>query len=94
MTSATITTHHLAERGASYTELIGLLERQKASLHPSERQVFSDAADALLFDEPDRQERVEQAESLLSQLTEAERWTSESADKARGLLQLIASSDA
>jgi hypothetical protein len=46
-------TDALAKRGRAHTHLRDLLERRSSILHARERETIVDAADALLFDEPD-----------------------------------------
>ena len=89
MSPTTLTRHPLEERGAAYTELVALMNRRAQSLHNQEREILSEAADALLFDEQDREEIKQQAEQQIEQLREAGRWTDESSDQALQLLEAI-----
>ena len=65
----------LARRGRAHTRLRELLDaRGPTSLHSNERELLVDAADALLFDEPDALERRDGALDLLDDLVESGRW--------------------
>ena len=64
MTAETMTT-----RGAHYTALVELMDRQGAAkLHGSEREQLLEAADALLFGEPESERQVRVAETLIESL--------------------------
>jgi hypothetical protein len=61
----------LARRGRAHTRLRELLDaRGPAMLHAYERELLVDAADALLFNEPDSLERRDAALDLLDDLVE------------------------
>jgi hypothetical protein len=65
----------LARRGRAHTRLRELLDsRGPTLLHAHERELLVDAADALLFDEPDAMERRDAALDLLDDLVEFGRW--------------------
>jgi len=65
----------LARRGRAHTRLRELLAaRGETSLHQHEREQLVDAADALLFGEPDALERRDSALDLLDDLVEFGRW--------------------
>jgi hypothetical protein len=65
----------LARRGRAHTRLRELLDaRGPAVLHPHEREQIVDAADALLFAEPDALERRDAARDLLDDLVGSGRW--------------------
>jgi hypothetical protein len=65
----------LARRGRAHTRLRELLDaRGPARLHQHEREQLVDAADALLFNEPDALERRDAALDLLDDLVEFGRW--------------------
>jgi hypothetical protein len=86
--SVTAPSHELARRGRAHTRLRELLDaRGPASLHRHEREVIVDAADALLFDEPDAAERRDRAVELLDELVEAERWEPHAAAAAVSALR-------
>ena len=65
----------LARRGRAHTRLRELLDaRGPTSLHPHEREVIVDAADGLLFDEPDAIDRRDAALDIIDNLVESGRW--------------------
>ena len=65
----------LARRGRAHTRLRELLDsRGPTALHQHEREQLVDAADALLFNEPDALERRDGALDLLDDLVEFGRW--------------------
>jgi hypothetical protein len=69
------TSEDLARRGRAHTRLRELLgARGPAVLHRHEREDLVDAADALLFGEPDAVERRDAALDLLDDLVESGRW--------------------
>jgi hypothetical protein len=69
------TSEDLARRGRAHTRLRELLDaRGPSSLHGHEREQIVDAADALLFGEPDAMERRDAALDLLDDLVEFGRW--------------------
>ncbi len=69
------TAEDLARRGRAHTRLRELLDaRGPALVHAGERETLVDAADALLFGEPDALERRDQALDLLDTLVESGRW--------------------
>jgi hypothetical protein len=71
-------------RGAHYTALLETIERQgPAKLHPGERRQLLEAADALLFGEPENRPLLRSAEDLIESLEASERWTAESCDTLR-----------
>lgn len=71
-------------RGAHYTALVELVQRQGAAkLHGHERDLLLGAADALLFGEEGREEALRSAEELIDSLETSGRWTAESCDQAR-----------
>ena len=69
----------LAARGASHTRLRELLDARATILHSHEREALLDAADALLFDEPEAADKREGAHELLDGLIESGRWLPEPA---------------
>lgn len=73
-------------RGRSHTRLRAELERQGA-LHRRERELLLDAADALLFDEPDGALREAAALVLLEQLEASERRSPFETARLRSALQ-------
>jgi len=71
-------------RGAHYTTLLVTIERQGAAkLHPGERAQLLEAADALLFGEPESRPLLRSAEELIESLEASGRWSAESCDKLR-----------
>jgi hypothetical protein len=83
MTSAT---DRLAARGRSHSHLRDLLDARASILHAPEREVLLDAADALLFDEPDAPAKRAAARELLTTLVESGRWLGGPADEAAAAL--------
>jgi hypothetical protein len=67
-------TGSLAERGRCHTRLRELLTDREAMLHAPERELLLDAADALLFDEPDGAAKRVAGQALLAALVESDRW--------------------
>ena len=71
-------------RGAHYTALIDAIDHRGATkLHPGERALLLEAADALLFGEPDRESQLRAAEGLIESLETSGRWSPESCDELR-----------
>ncbi len=68
------TSEDLARRGRAHTRLRELLDARGSGVHPHEREQLVDAADALLFGEPDALERRDEALDLLDELVELSRW--------------------
>jgi hypothetical protein len=74
----------MVERGAHYTALIEVVDRDGASkLQPRERELLLEAADALLFGEPDGEPLLRAAEELIEALETSGRWSPESCDELR-----------
>jgi hypothetical protein len=73
-------------RGRAHTRLRAELDRQGA-LHPHERELLLDAADALLFDEPERADRRAEALHLLSSLEASDRRSPAETCRLREALQ-------
>jgi hypothetical protein len=79
-----MTTEPMITRGAHYTALIEIVDRQGAAkLHAREREQLLEAADALLFGEPESDGSVRAAEALIESLETSERWSAESCDQLR-----------
>jgi hypothetical protein len=71
-------------RGAHYTALLETIERQgPAKLHAEERRQLLEAADALLFAEPENRRLLRTAEELIEALETSSRWTAETCDQLR-----------
>jgi hypothetical protein len=79
-----MTVEPMITRGAHYTALVEAIDHQgPAKLHASERRQLLDAADALLFGEPERETAVRSAEGLIEVLETSGRWSAESCDQMR-----------
>jgi hypothetical protein len=75
-------------RGAHYTALLDTIDHQGAAkLHTTEREQLLDAADVLLFGEPDSELKVRGAEVLIDALEASKRWSVESCGRLREHLQ-------
>jgi hypothetical protein len=71
-------------RGAHYTALRQAIDHHGATkLHAAERRQLLEAADALLFGEPESRRLLRTAEELIESLEASERWSAESCDKLR-----------
>jgi len=78
------TAEPMITRGAHYTALIETMDHQGATkLHAKEREQLVEAADALLFGEPESEELLRSAETLIESLETSERWTAERCDQLR-----------
>ena len=77
----------LAARGRSHTHLRELLDARAPILHASERERLLDAADALLFDEPEGDAKLAEARSLLAEMVESGRWVQGPADEVATALE-------
>jgi hypothetical protein len=78
------TAEPMMARGAHYTALLETIDRQGATkLHPKEREQLLEAADALLFGEPDSDAPVRAAEAVIEGLESSERWSAEGCDQLR-----------
>jgi hypothetical protein len=74
----------MTTRGAHYTALLETIDHQGVTkLHAKEREQLLEAADALLFGEPESEQLVRTAESLIESLETSERWSAESCDQLR-----------
>jgi hypothetical protein len=74
----------MAARGAHYTALLGAIDDPGAAeLSPQERAQLVEAADALLFSEPEHAPLLRSAESLIEALETSERWSAEACDQLR-----------
>jgi hypothetical protein len=79
-----MTAEPMIARGAHYTALLDTIDHQGATqLHARQREQLLEAADALLFGEPDSQRAVRSAEVLIEDLETTERWSAESCDQLR-----------
>jgi hypothetical protein len=78
------TVEPMTARGAHYTALLETIDHQGATkLHASEREQLLEAADALLFGEPENRRLLRSAEDLIESLETSERWSAESCDQLR-----------
>jgi hypothetical protein len=78
------TAEPMTARGAHYTALLETIDSQGATkLHAREREQLLEAADALLFGEPENRRLLRSAEDLIESLEAAERWSAESCDQLR-----------
>ena len=78
------TAEPMTARGAHYTALLETIDRQgPAKLHAKERERLLEAADALLFGEPESQRLLRAAEDLIEALEASGRWSDESCDQLR-----------
>jgi hypothetical protein len=78
------TVEPMTARGAHYTALLETIDHQGAAkLHAREREQLREAADALLFAEPENRRLLRLAEELIESLETSERWSAESCDQLR-----------
>ena len=78
------TAEQMTARGAHYTTLLETIDNQGATkLNATEREQLLEAADALLFGEPENRRLLRSAEELIESLETGERWSAESCDKIR-----------
>ncbi len=74
----------MTARAEQYTALVEMIKRQgTAKLHPKERERLLEAADALLFGEPEERHLLRSAGELIESLEASGRWSAESCDKLR-----------
>ena len=84
MRTTMMTAEPMVARGAHYTALLDTIDHQGATkLHAREREQLVEAADVLLFGEPDSERTVRSAEVLIEALQTSERWSAESCDQVR-----------
>jgi hypothetical protein len=89
------TAEPMTARGAHYTALIDTMDRQGATkLHAGEREQLLEAADALLFGEPESERLVRSAEAVIESLETNDRWSAEACDRLREHLYGCDSPDA
>ena len=78
------TAEPMTTRGAHYTALVETIDQQgPTKLHAKEREQLLEAADALLFGEPEGQELLRAAEDLIESLETSARWSDERCDQLR-----------
>jgi hypothetical protein len=81
---AMMTAEPMIARGAHYTALVDVIDhRGGTKLQAGEREQLLEAADVLLFGEPDSDLTVRSAEVLIEALQGSERWSVESCDQVR-----------
>ena len=84
MGSTMMTAEPMIARGAHYTALLDVIDhRGVTKLHAGEREQLLEAADVLLFGEPDSERTVRWAEVLIEDLQTSKRWSVESCDQLR-----------
>ena len=84
MNAAMMTAAPMVARGVHYTALVDTIDHQGATkLHAREREQLLEAADVLLFGEPDSERTVRWAEVLIEDLETSKRWSGESCDQLR-----------
>jgi hypothetical protein len=77
-------TETMTARAAHYTALVETIDHHGAAkLHASEREQLLEAADALLFGEPESVELLRAAELVIENLESSERWSGEGCDQLR-----------
>jgi hypothetical protein len=78
------TAEPMTTRGAHYTALLETLDHQgPTKLHAKEREQLLEAADALLFGEPDGQRLLREAEEVIESMETSGRWSDERCDELR-----------
>ena len=84
MSTAMMTAEPMITRGAHYTALLDTIDHRGATkLHGREREQLLEAADALLFGEPDSEQTVRSAEALIEALQTGGRWSAHSCGRVR-----------
>ena len=83
MSTTMMTAEPMIARGAHYTALLDTIDHQGAKLNAREREQLVEAADVLLFGEPDSERTVRWAEVLIEDLQTSKRWSVESCDQLR-----------
>jgi hypothetical protein len=78
------TAEPMTARAAHYTALLAGIDHQGVTkLHAKEREQLLEAADALLFGEPENRRLLRSAEELIESLEASERWSAEACDELR-----------
>jgi hypothetical protein len=71
-------------RSDHYSALLETIDAPGATkLHASEREQLLGVADALLFGDPDSEQRLARALELIARLPESERWSAQSCAQLR-----------
>jgi hypothetical protein len=77
-------TKPMTARSAHYTKLLEIIDHHGAAkLHPGEREQLLEAADSLLFGEPESERQVRAAEAQIEALETSGRWSAENCDQLR-----------
>jgi hypothetical protein len=77
-------TKTMSARSAHYTALLELIDHHGAAkLHAKEREQLLEAADSLLFGEPESERQVRAAETQIEALETSGRWSAENCDQLR-----------
>ena len=78
------TAEPMTARAAHYTALLEAIDSQgPAKLHAEERAQLLEAADGLLFGEPEGVSSLRVAEHMIENLEASGRWSSEACDRLR-----------
>ena len=84
MSTTMTTAEPMIARGAHYTALLDTIDHRGATkLNAREREQLVQAADVLLFGEPDSERTVRSAGVVIEALETSERWSVESCDQVR-----------
>jgi hypothetical protein len=79
-----MTAEPMIARGAHYTALLDMIDHRGATkLQAGEREQLLEAADVLLFGEPESELTVRSAEVLIEALESSQRWSAESCAQLR-----------
>ena len=80
-----MTAEPMIARGAHYTALLYTIDQQGGAtkLNAREREQLVEAADVLLFGEPDSERTIRWAKVLIEDLETSKRWSVESCDRLR-----------
>jgi hypothetical protein len=74
----------MTARGAHYTALLETIDHHGATkLHTQEREQLLEAADALLFDDPEAPRLLSAAEAVIESLEASDRWSVDSCEQLR-----------
>jgi hypothetical protein len=78
------TAEPMTARAAHYTAMLETIDHQGPSkLHAKERELLVEAADALLFGEPESQDSLRAGEEVIESLEASGRWSDERCDQLR-----------
>jgi hypothetical protein len=77
-------TEGMTIRGRHYSDLLETIDARGATkLHADEREQLLGVADALLFGDPDSEQRLAPALELIARLQDSERWSANSCAQLR-----------